>query len=69
MVEIVSQDILVPTDFGPGSRLALERAIRSLGPEGGTICARLAPCPVLIVPEKVVSSAIEPAEDDASYAS
>jgi nucleotide-binding universal stress UspA family protein len=38
MVEIVSQDILVPTDFGPGSRLALERAIRSLGPEGGTIC-------------------------------
>jgi nucleotide-binding universal stress UspA family protein len=38
MVEMVSQDILVPTDFGPGSRLALERAIRSLGPEGGTIC-------------------------------
>jgi nucleotide-binding universal stress UspA family protein len=168
MVEIGSQDILVPTDFGPGSRLALERAIRSLGPEGGTICVlhvidqprmaqiqtlmpeigeaelhrrlrqqaethyaqlvaglelgkatvepmiiegnpflkivqlardldvdmivmtvhrglthveqflfgstaervlRLAPCPVLIVPEKVVSSTKEPAEEDASYAS
>ena len=38
MVDMVSQDILVPTDFGPGSRLALERAIRSLGPEGGNIC-------------------------------
>jgi nucleotide-binding universal stress UspA family protein len=34
---MVSHDILVPTDFGPGSRLALERAIQSLGPEGGTI--------------------------------
>jgi len=38
MVDMVSHDILVPTDFGPGSRLALERAIRSLGPEGGNIC-------------------------------
>jgi nucleotide-binding universal stress UspA family protein len=38
MVDMISQDILVPTDFGPGSRLALERAIRSLGPEGGNIC-------------------------------
>lgn len=38
MVAIISQDILVPTDFRPGSRLALERAIRSLGPEGGHIC-------------------------------
>lgn len=38
MVDMVSQDILVPTDFGPGSRLALERAIRGLGPEGGNIC-------------------------------
>jgi nucleotide-binding universal stress UspA family protein len=35
---MISHDILVPTDFGPGSRLALERARRSLGPEGGTIC-------------------------------
>ena len=38
MAAMVSHDILVPTDFGPGSRLALERALRSLGPEGGTIC-------------------------------
>jgi nucleotide-binding universal stress UspA family protein len=38
MTERVSRDILVPTDFSPGSRLALERAMRSLGPEGGTIC-------------------------------
>jgi nucleotide-binding universal stress UspA family protein len=38
MTDRVSQDILVPTDFGPGSHLALERAIRSLGPEGGNIC-------------------------------
>jgi nucleotide-binding universal stress UspA family protein len=38
MEDMVSRDILVPTDFGPGSRLALERAIRSLGPEGGNIC-------------------------------
>jgi len=35
---MISHDILVPTDFGPGSRLALERAMRSLGPEGGTLC-------------------------------
>jgi nucleotide-binding universal stress UspA family protein len=38
MAAMVSHDMLVPTDFGPGSRLALERALRSLGPEGGTIC-------------------------------
>lgn len=38
MAAMVSHDILVPTDFGPGSRLALERAMRSLGPDGGTIC-------------------------------
>ena len=38
MVDMISRDILVPTDFGPGSRLALERAIRSLGSEGGTVC-------------------------------
>jgi nucleotide-binding universal stress UspA family protein len=38
MTDRLSQDILVPTDFAPGSRLALERAIRSLGPEGGNIC-------------------------------
>ena len=38
MADMVSHDILVPTDFSPGSRLALERARRSLGPEGGTIC-------------------------------
>ena len=38
MADLISHDILVPTDFGPGSRLALERARRSLGPEGGTIC-------------------------------
>ena len=37
MAAMVSHDMLVPTDFGPGSRLALERAIQSLGPEGGTI--------------------------------
>ena len=37
MATMVSHDILVPTDFGPGSLLALERALRSLGPEGGTI--------------------------------
>ena len=37
MAAMVSHDILVPTDFGPGSRLALERALQSLGPEGGTI--------------------------------
>ncbi|MGE3539727.1 MAG: universal stress protein [Candidatus Tectimicrobiota bacterium] len=38
MADLVSHDILVPTDFRPGSRAALERAVRSLGPEGGTIC-------------------------------
>ena len=38
MTAMISHDILVPTDFGPGSRLALERAMRSLGPEGGTLC-------------------------------
>ena len=38
MAAMVSHDILVPTDFSSGSRLALERAVRSLGPEGGTIC-------------------------------
>jgi nucleotide-binding universal stress UspA family protein len=38
MTERVSRDILVPTDFSPGSRLALERAMRSFGPEGGNIC-------------------------------
>lgn len=38
MTAMSSRDIVVPTDFGPGSRLALERAIRGLGPEGGTIC-------------------------------
>src|SRR5215470_8296010 len=38
MADLVSHDILVPTDFSSGSRLALERARRSLGPEGGTIC-------------------------------
>ena len=38
MAAMVSHDIFVPTDFGPGSRLALERALRSFGPEGGTIC-------------------------------
>jgi nucleotide-binding universal stress UspA family protein len=36
-VESLSRAILVPTDFGPGSRLALDRALRSLGAEGGTI--------------------------------
>ncbi|GIX47411.1 MAG: universal stress protein [Candidatus Tectimicrobiota bacterium] len=30
-------DILVPTDFKPGSRAALERALASLAPEGGKI--------------------------------
>src|SRR5215831_2145124 len=38
MATVISHDILVPTDFGSGSRLALERAMRSLGPEGGTVC-------------------------------
>jgi nucleotide-binding universal stress UspA family protein len=38
MADGVSQDILVATDFSPGSRLALERAIHSLRPEGGHIC-------------------------------
>lgn len=38
MADIVSHDILVPTDFGPGSRMALEQAVRSLGPSGGNIC-------------------------------
>lgn len=33
-----SHDILVPTDFRSGSRLAVERAMRSLGPDGGSIC-------------------------------
>ena len=33
-----SHDILVPTDFRSGSRLAVERALRSLGPDGGSIC-------------------------------
>jgi nucleotide-binding universal stress UspA family protein len=33
-----SHDILVPTDFRFGSRLAIERAMRSLGPDGGSIC-------------------------------
>jgi nucleotide-binding universal stress UspA family protein len=28
------QDVLVPTDFGSGSLVALERALDSLGPEG-----------------------------------
>jgi universal stress protein A len=31
------QDVLVPTDFGSGSRVALERALDSLGPTGGRI--------------------------------
>jgi nucleotide-binding universal stress UspA family protein len=31
------QDVLVPTDFGSGSRVALERALDSLGPEGGRL--------------------------------
>ena len=31
------QDILVPTDFGPGSLAALQRALDSLGPEGGRV--------------------------------
>lgn len=31
------QDILVPTDFGPGSPVALARALDSLGPEGGRV--------------------------------
>jgi nucleotide-binding universal stress UspA family protein len=31
------QDILVPTDFGRGSRAAVERALDSLGPEGGRL--------------------------------
>lgn len=31
------QDILVPTDFGPGSRAALEHALASLNPAGGRI--------------------------------
>ena len=31
------QDILVPTDFGPGSQAALARALDSLGPEGGRV--------------------------------
>ena len=31
------QDVLVPTDFGSGSLVALERALDSLGPEGGRI--------------------------------
>ena len=38
MADMISHDILVPTDFSSGSRLALERAMRSLGPEGGTVC-------------------------------
>jgi len=33
----MERDMLGPTDCGPGSRLALERAMRRLGPEGGTI--------------------------------
>lgn len=35
---MASTDILVPTDFRPGSRAALLRAIQSLGAEGGRIC-------------------------------
>jgi nucleotide-binding universal stress UspA family protein len=31
------QNILVPTDFGPGSQAALTRALDSLGPEGGRV--------------------------------
>lgn len=31
------EDILVPTDFGAGSRAALERALESLGPAGGRV--------------------------------
>ena len=31
------EDILVPTDFRPGARTALERALDSLGPEGGRV--------------------------------
>jgi nucleotide-binding universal stress UspA family protein len=31
------EDVLVPTDFGTGSRVALERALDSLGPDGGRI--------------------------------
>ncbi len=34
---MAAQDILVPTDFAPGSRAALERAIASIGAEGGKI--------------------------------
>jgi nucleotide-binding universal stress UspA family protein len=34
---MASQDILVPTDFGRGSRAALERALDSLEPDGGRI--------------------------------
>jgi hypothetical protein len=31
------QDVLVPTDFGPGSRAALNQAMDSLGPEGDKV--------------------------------
>ena len=31
------EDILVPTDFRPGARTALERALDSLGPAGGRV--------------------------------
>ena len=31
------EDILVPTDFGSGSRAALEQALESLGPAGGRV--------------------------------
>lgn len=31
------QDILVPTDFESGSRVAVEQALDSLGPEGGRV--------------------------------
>ncbi len=31
------QDILIPTDFGPGSRTAVERALDSLGVDGGRL--------------------------------
>jgi nucleotide-binding universal stress UspA family protein len=35
---MASTDILVPTDFRPGSRAALLRAMQSLGGESGRIC-------------------------------
>jgi nucleotide-binding universal stress UspA family protein len=59
---VAFEDILVPTDFGPGSRAALERALDSLGSEGGRVVVLHVIDPRLLEPTRSLFPEVKEAD-------